>query len=110
MCSAFIEIYQPHHITVFYPDRQREITDEMFLIVVLMMYSVHVLCLSPPQNFDLVLQVGVVHLFFLHTLQGVKVARLSLSHQKHFRKRAAAQTRKHTNINNTPLILAERVC
>lgn len=50
------------------------------------------LFLAPLQHFDLVLKVGVVQLFLLHTLQGVEVPRLSLSHQVNLRKRAPAET------------------
>lgn len=48
--------------------------------------------LVPLQNLDLVLQVGVVQLFLLHTLQGVEIPGLSLCHQVDLRKRAPAET------------------
>lgn len=48
----------------------------------------------PLQHSDLVLEVRVVQLFFLHALQGVEIPGLSLSHQVDLRKRAPAETVK----------------
>lgn len=69
------------------------------------------LFLIPLQHFDLVLEVGMVQLFLLHTLQGVEVPRLSLSHQVNLRKRAPADTQlkgdEHFNhINNNTICSA----
>lgn len=69
------------------------------------------LFLVPLQHFDLVLEVGMVQLFLLHTLQGVEVPRLSLSHQVNLRKRAPADTQlkgdEHFNhINNNTICSA----
>lgn len=82
------------------------------VVLVMLVCGVCVLFfLTPLQHFDLVLEVGVVQLFLLHTFQGIEVPGISLSHQVNLRKRAPADTQLEGNahfnhINNNRILFA----